>query len=363
MLIYIVYFVLLSIIAIEYELKPFQSERLLLLIVFAIALLAGLRSQDVSRDYQQYQFAFDSINDFIQDDSGRYFTVFEPGFVGIVLLFRLFFVYNYGVAIFLFFAFTSTAAKIYSIYKYSINPYLVILLLFSHYFILQEMTQIRIGFASAVFMVALNSYFKNNYKTYILLISAATIFHYSAIFYLLIFFFNKTTFNKVFYGFFLGIAILLGFLKLPLFGFIETLFLAGGSTGKLNTYADVIQYNLIDQINVFNLITLFNIGNCFYLIYVVPCEHFLKNKYLTLFLKLNILSIFTLCLFSGVPLVAFRISDLFGILSIFNFAYLCKYLPFSKYNIWFIVMLAAIFFYVNVFYGHLLMPYKIIYFK
>jgi len=360
MLIYIIYFVVLSVLAIEYEVKPFKSIGLLMLVVLAIALLAGLRSQEVARDYQQYQFVFDTIKDFIKDDSGSYFSVFEPGFVGIVLLFRMIFLYNYGVAIMLFFALTSVTAKIYSIYKISINPYLVILLYFAHYFILQEMTQIRIGFASAIFLGSLNFYIKKNYKVFVSMVLLATFFHYSALLYLLLFTFNIKNFNKIFYAAFLAAAIVLGFLKLPLFGFVGDLFSAGGESGKLNTYAEVIQYNLIDEINVFNIITLCSMGCCFYLIYFIPEVHFLRDKYLTLILKLNIFSIFTLCLFSGVPLVAFRISELFGILSIFNFSYLTRYLPFSKYNVWFVVLLAFVFFYTNVFYGHLLMPYEIV---
>ncbi|HSN61072.1 MAG TPA: EpsG family protein [Ferruginibacter sp.] len=346
-------------IAVEYEIKPFKSNGLLGFIILSFALLAGLRSPDVARDYQQYQFAFDTIYDFVKDESGAYFSVFEPGFVLIVLLFRVFFVYNYGVAIMLFYAIISVTAKVSIFNRYSLNPYLVILLYFSHYFIIQEMTQIRIGFASALFLVSLIFYFKNNYGTYIAIILFASLFHYSAIFYLLLLFFDKTSFNRTFYLVILLISVLLAFLKLPIFGFLGNLLSSGNSFGKINTYSDVIQNNLVDEINVFNLINLAKIACSIYLIFLSGI--ILRNdKHLLFFLKCNILSIFTLSLFSGVPLIAFRFSELFGIISVFNFAYLAKYLPFSKYNIWIIILLACLFFYLNVIVGGLLNPYKVI---
>ncbi len=135
MLVYYIYFICIAILAIEYELNPFKSPALLILIGISLAFLAGFRGADVSRDYITYQYAFDNINDFVPDESGAYFSVYEPGFIGIVLLFKMFFIQNYSLAILLFFACASVAIKIFIFNKFSINPYLVILLYFSHYFI------------------------------------------------------------------------------------------------------------------------------------------------------------------------------------------------------------------------------------
>ena len=65
MIIYFIYFIILAAFAIEYELKPFKSNSLLILVVLSLALLAGLRDQEVSRDYLPYQYAFDNMQDFI----------------------------------------------------------------------------------------------------------------------------------------------------------------------------------------------------------------------------------------------------------------------------------------------------------
>ncbi|HEY5406521.1 MAG TPA: EpsG family protein [Ginsengibacter sp.] len=360
MIIYFIYFIVLAIIAVEYELNPFKSNGLLIFITLSLALLAGLRGQEVSRDYLPYQYAFDNIQEFIGNGSIMNFGIYEPGFIGIVILFKFFFIQNYGVAIMLFFAIGSVAMKIFVIDRFSINPYLVILLYFSHYFIIHEMTQIRIGFASAIFLVSLIFYFKNNYKAYIGMILVATMFHYSAFGYLLLLLFNKTSFNLYFYSALILSAIILGFLRLPLFNFAGGILSSFDNNGKIDAYSTLMEFNLVDDVKVFNFINLAKIICTLYLMFLIPKAQLLRDSHLIFFLKCNILSIFTLSLFSGVPLIAFRISDLYGVISMFNFAYLARYLPFSKYNIWIVVLIAGLLFYLNAIHGGLLNPYKMI---
>ncbi|MEO8568809.1 MAG: EpsG family protein [Ginsengibacter sp.] len=360
MLIYYIYFICLSVLAVEYELNPFKSKGLLIFIGISLALMAGLRGDQVSRDYLLYQYAFDNIRDFIPDEAGGYFSVYEPGFIGVVILLKFFFIHNYGVAIMLFFACASVAMKIFVFDRFSINPYLIILLYFSHYFFLHEMTQIRIGFAAAIFLISLIFYFKNNYKTFVGLILMATMFHYSALVYLIVLFIKKENFNWYIYSFLLIISFVLGFMKFPLFTLVGNLFSISGNSGKIANYSKLIEYGLSDDVKVFNIINLTKICCSIYLMYLVPKHEFLKDQKLIFFLKCNIISIFTLSLFSGVPLVAFRLSDLFSVVTVFNFAYLAKYLPFLRFNIWFVILIAGILFYSNIIYGGLLGPYEIL---
>ena len=260
----------------------------------------------------------------------------------------------------IFFAFASVAMKIFVIDRFALNPYLVILLYFSHYFIIHEMTQIRIGLASAIFLVSLFFYFKNNYKAFIGMILVASLFHYSALGYLILLLFDKTSFNPYFYGALILSAVILGFLKIPLFNFAGELLSNFDNNGKVDAYSTVMEYNLVDEVKVFNSINLAKIFCSLYLMFLIPRTELLKDGRLIFFLKCNILSIFTLSLFSGVPLVAFRISDLYGVISMFTFAYMVKYLPFSKYNVWIVVLIAGLLFYLNAIHGDLLNPYKII---
>lgn len=359
MLIYIAYFIFLMVLAVEYELKPFRNDILLVLIILLLGLLAGLRGPDVSKDYGSYQVLFDFIHDFTGRTDGVFLPILEPGFTGLVLIFRSLFQYNYGVSLMLFFGLSSVLLKVISIKHLSVNPYLVIVMYFSHYFLLHEMTQIRIGFASAFFFIALIFYLKGDKWTYISLILFATFFHYSAIMYLLILVFDSKRFNKNLYVGILIFSIILGFLKIPLLNYLGNLD-PGDISGRLNSYVNIVESGNAQSINVFNVLNLLNIAICLYFIIFIPIQKLLSDKPLLLFLKCNIFSIFLLSFLSGVPSLAFRFSELFGLVSIFVYASLIKYLPLGKFNILITILIACAVFYVTAFYGDLLNPYYMI---
>ncbi len=357
MLIYVICFIFLAILALEYEFKAFESKLFLVIVIFLLALLAGFRNIDVDKDYFNYQLSFDLIYDIA--NSPAFLTIYEPGFLATVLIIRHFFENNYGIVIMLCVGLTSIILKVVSIKRFAINPYLVILFYFSHYFILQEMTEIRIGIASAIFLMSLVYYLKGNHIVFFALILLATSFHYSAIIFLLIFLFNTVDFNRFIYSTILVLSVLFAFIKLPLINVLGYFDLTLVSR-KLNHYSDLVEQGVAENINVFNVINICNILCCLYLMFCIPKPLLILDKRLILFLKCNILSIFLLSLLSGVPSIAFRLSELFGIVSMFLFSYLVKYLPAFKYNILLLILLAGLFFYINLFYGELLGPYKLI---
>ncbi len=358
MVIYLAYFVFFMVLAVEYELKAFRNDLFLILSVLLLALLAGLRGPEVSRDYETYQLNFDFIKDLSEKRDG-FMPLLEPGFTAIVKLFRFLFLYNYGVAIMLFFGLASVLLKTVGIKHLSVNPYFVILFYYSHYFLLHEMTQIRIGFASAIFFISLIYYIKGNKKIYLLLILIATLFHYSAIMYLALLFFDSKYFNKYVYIIALALSLILGVLKIPLLNYLGN-FDLGNISVRLGTYAYFVESGNAESINVFNTLNLINIATCLYFIIFIPKQKLIEDKPLNVFLKCNILSIFILSFLSGVPSLAFRFSELFGLLSMFVLASLVRYLPFSKFNILITVLIASVIFYIMVFHLDLIKPYYFI---
>ncbi len=357
MTIYIVCFIFLAILALQYDFEPFESNTVLVCVIILLCILAGFRAIGVDKDYFQYQLSFDFIYDIV--DGPAALTVYEPSFLGLVLVIRHFFDNNYGLIIVLCIAVPSIILKMTSIKRFAINPYLVILFYFSHYFLLQEMTEIRVGIASAIFLVSLSYYLKRNYIACFALIILATSFHYTAILFLLVFLFNTKNFNRVIYSVLIALSILFAFVQLPLIDVFGHFDLALVSR-KLNSYSDLVENGVIESINVFNAINICNILCCLYFMFFVRKSLLISDKRLVLFLKCNILSIFLLSLLSGVPSIAFRVSELFGIMSMFLFAYLAKYLPAFKFNTLLLVLLAGLFLYINLFYGQLLGPYKFI---
>ena len=362
MTIYILYFIFFAILAVEYEIYKFNPKPLLITSIILLGLLAGLRGSETSRDYYTYQESFDFIYDNLTRNDGVFLPIFEPGFMGIVVLFRSIFIYNYGVAIMLFFAFASVILKILSFKKFTANPFLAILFFYSQYFLLHEMTQIRIGLASAIFFIALFYYFSNNYKMYVLLILLATLFHYSAILYLFLLLFKKDLLNRNLYCGLLILAITFSLFTIPLINLLSY-FDPASVSGRLTNYAMISEKGLAKQINVFNVVTIINYILCFYLLFGVPKLELMADRFTVFFLKCNIISILILPLFSSIPSMAFRCSELFGISSMFLFASLVKYLPFKKINLVIVVSVALLIFCVNIFYANLVLDYHIINFK
>lgn len=363
MAVYLIYFLLIAIVSLGYDQQSFKKWPVLLLIGVSIALLAGLRGSHVTRDYAEYQYSFDAVFSYINEiKSGNIFTFFEPGFILLVYMIRQLSEINYDIYAMLFFAIASTGLKLIAINKFSFNPFLTVLLFFSHYFLLQEMTQIRAALSSAVFFVALIFYFKGKTIHYVGVILLATLFHYSAVLYLLILLFNAKNLNKYFYSALLLISVLLGFVKTPLFELISQIN-PELITGKLKGYEYIAKHAVKQEINTFNIIYLLNIGVILYLIWMVPKHLMKKDGNLMFFIKCNIFSLLLLSFLNGVPAIAFRISEIFGITSIFVFSSLSVYLPFKKANILVPIALAGLFLYINLFHNELIQPYYMVRFR
>lgn len=357
MLIYILYFIFIAVLAIQYQFTPFKTKYPLLFIILSLAFLAGFQDVTVSRDYGNYQFVFDNIEDIT--GYGPFFLVtFEPAFAGIVLFFKNVFSSNYGLAIMMFFGLAGLSMKVFAIDRLSINPYLTLLFYFSYFFLVQEMTQIRIALASGIFLISLFSFFQGKKGTFIALIVLATCFHYSAICFLLILFFNTDKLNRNLYIGILIVSLLLGVVKLPILNLIGN-FDVSNISSKLYNYVELSRDGIV-TINTFNSLNILNILCCFYLLLVVNNEDFLSDKRLVFFMKCDILSIFLFTLLAGAPSIAMRFNELFSVAQIFLFTYLVRYLPAKRLNIFMLVLIAGFFFYVNEFYGELLAPFKII---
>jgi hypothetical protein len=353
----------LAVLATEYELHTFKQWPALVFVILMLSLMAGLRGEYVSKDLDTYKYSFDAVYNYLTEiKQGHIFTFFEPGFIVTVAAIRSFSELNYGIYILLCFAFGSIILKVYAIEKLSLNPFLALLFYFSHYFALQEMTQIRIGFASALFFVGLIQYLKGNWLLFGFYILVASTFHYSAFLYLTVLLFNYKTLNKYLFAGILILALFFAIVKTPLFDIINQInpdLLAG----KLKGY-DYVQRHSIDlKINIFNALYIANVLCILYIIFVIPFDKIKADSKLIFFTKCSILSVFLLSFFSGVPLIAFRISELFGILSLFMFAGVVKYLPFGRLNITVPIIIAGIFFYINFFHNQLLASYHLAHFR
>jgi hypothetical protein len=358
MLVYIAFFVFIMILAIDYEFNRKLNTGLLALTAMLLALLAGLRHPDIERDYQSYLYGFEFI---WLDRNPLHLAIYEPGFFLIVYAVRNLMSINYGIIIMLVYAFSSVFIKSLSIRTLAVNPFLVLLFYYSHFFFLHEMTQVRVGLATAIFFIGLINYLRNERRNFVLMVLLATFFHYSAILYLGVLLLRTDRLQRYVYAALLFCSVALAFVKLPLMGYLSGIESNEFST-KLENYTVAAEF-AVEKVNVLNAVTIINMLCCLYLLIAVAKGGFEKDPQLTLFLKCNIISVFLLSFFSAIPSVAFRVSDLYAVLSMFTFASLARYGPLGKYNIFVTILLAAVFFYFFAINSTLVKPYKMVGFQ
>jgi hypothetical protein len=360
MYIYCLLFILLAIIAVEYEFKTVKNIDFILAVIgIFLTLFVGFRNVSVSRDYLPYLNTFNYIVHGGSTIQGALLPLYEPGFVFIVKVCYNIFHDNAPLAIMLVFAALSIGIKFFAFRKLAFNPFIVLLLYYSHYFFIEEMTQLRNGLACSFFFLAIYFYLKNDKIKVFTCILFAILFHNSAILYLLLFLIRKDQLNPWLYGtIFLG-AIVLGLIRLPLLSFVlPNVDLALIST-KLTTYADTADTSMYDKIRFFNVLNTCNVLLTAY-IFFYAIKYKIQDTRLILFLKCNIISIFVYGLLIDIPSMATRTTELFGAVFPLLFAYLVTLPPFKKWNIQILIGVACIYFYINLFYGDLMNPYEII---
>lgn len=358
MYIYCIIFIVLVFFSIENEVRPIKNINFYLILISTILILfAGFRGVAVSRDYVPYLGSFNAVMHGGNDGGHGVLPLFEPGFLFIVKCSFYLFENNGPLTVMLAFAFFSITIKTVALKRLSINPFLVLLLYYSHFFLLQEMTQIRNGLACSFLYLAILSHLKSKIKLTLFWILLASLFHISSLFYLLLLFFKKDAFNTYIYVGLLILSIIFGLLKLPILSSIAG-FDLNLISNKLTTYAELSDKGFSSNTRFFNVLNTVNVLiTTILLIYHVHTKRI--SSTLSILLKCNIISIFTYGFLINVPSIASRVSELFGAVSPFLYCYLLKVVPNKKMALIAIIGIALIFFYINLFYGKLLAPYSI----
>jgi hypothetical protein len=358
MYIYCILFILLVFFSVENELRPIKHTNFYLISICTILILfAGFRGISVSRDYVPYLGSFNAVMHDGNSGGAGFLPLFEPGFLLIVKCSFYLFENNGPLTVMIIFAFLSIVIKTLTFKKLAINPFLVLLLYYVHFFLLQEMTQIRNGLACSFLYVAIISHLQNKARITFFWIFLASLFHISSLFYLLLLFLKKDTLNAYIYVGLLIAAIVFGLLKLPLLSSIAG-FDLNLISNKLTTYAELADKGFSSNTRFFNVLNTLNVIITFaILFYYLKLNQ--KPPALTIFLKCNIISIFCYGLLINVPSIASRVAELFGAVSPFLYCYLIKLIPNKKVGLIVLITIALMFFYINLFYGKLLGEYTI----
>jgi hypothetical protein len=284
--------------------KPHKTTYLFLfglLVVFA-----GFRG-NIGNDYEMYIAIYN-------DTVGNKFLV-EPSFLTIANIVN--YLFDNVIYVFIIYAILGVGVTLLAIKKISEFQLFSILIYFSYFFLLHEMTQIRAGVATGFFLLSIPAIKNQKLIQFLVLIGIGTFFHYSLLIVLPFYFLGTKKINFWFY-LLIPFAYILYYTHTSITSLVQFI-----SYEHIATKFELYENTRGEQINVFNSILLLKI----FIIGIFLWKHkYLQstNEYSVLFIKLSILSTFFFVALADIPAFGFRISDIFGIID-------CLMLPFLIY--------------------------------
>lgn len=270
------------------------------LLVFILA----FRGEGVDRDYGNYENIFFLNSD---QNSGSWSILIEPSFILISKLIQTFF-NNNVIVLFVIYAFLGVSIKMYAIKQLSQFWALSLLLYLSYSFTLHDMTQIRAGVASGFILLCIKPLYERKLVNFLALSICATLFHYSAIIVLFLWFLNPQKINVKIYG----LIIILAYLFYLFSSIYISEILKYIPISLLQNKILAYEYDNEGSLNVFNVWQIMRILLSFLFLWNIK-QIQEKNKYGILLLKLYIFSTSSYVLLAANPSFAGRISDLFAI--------------------------------------------------
>jgi hypothetical protein len=295
----VIIFLLLSGLTILDLVKTKYKNLIFILIGVVLFIVAGFRPAYADRDYDNYIDFFDQNLTF--GDS-----IVEPSFILISIIIHKF-LFAKPIFVFIIYAFIAICLKLLAIKQLSKFQFISLLLYFSYLFILQDMTQIRAGVATAFLLLCIKPLYERNLWRFFLFGSLAILFHYSAIIVLPLWFFNSQKINRWAYG----LSIIFSYFLF----FSSSVYITQMSNYLPSGYilSKFLEYQFADNaiINVFNTWQLMRCILSFIFLWKIDVivKH---NRYGILLVKIYILATCLYVILAANPPIASRVTDLFA---------------------------------------------------
>lgn len=294
----------------EDYIKRYRSF-LYILMGFVMVLIAGLREIGLDPDSENYEYSFHHY--YQSSEMG----MVEPSFTLISAVLNVF--TDNVHLLFLVYALLGVTIKLYAFKKNLQCIFVPMMLYISFYFVLHEMTQIRAGVVSALFLLAVYHIAKKEKRKALLLIIVGSFFHYSSLALLPTLMFGNKDFNRK--GSIL-IALLIPLSYLIYFGGISMLLntdipLIGN---KLAIYQQAMEKGKMTvNINVFDPVHLVSVMLFYYTLYFRKTITAFNENY-NVVIRIVALGLFLHTSLAFLPVLALRISQLYCIVNIFLFS-------------------------------------------
>ena len=209
MLFYTIHYILLNVLSFFSSLKSEGRNKLFLPVIFILLFLtAALRADHVDRDYMVYFNKFSRILTNIDYFKSGNYIYYEPAFYFIPLFSKFIFGSYYVQMSFAIFAFLGVYFRFKSLYL-SNSYFLSLCLYISSWFLLHEMTQIRVGVATGIVYYGLKYIKSREYLKYILCVIGGAFFHYTSVIFIIVLFLKPNSFSPKAYIVLLSSCLLL----------------------------------------------------------------------------------------------------------------------------------------------------------
>lgn len=324
----------------------------LFLLFFILSFFAGTRL-DIDSDYGLYKYNIRYVESTIKDFANRsspmeWCMYIIPNSIKLVIQSKIEII-NYS---FLTFAFLGVGIKLIAINRLTPFFFLSIILYTSNLYFMQEMTTIRAGVATGIFLWSIKDIEENRNKVFFVKLGFAFLFHYSSIVFVIAWLLHK--FNVKYKWLILGLclAMLVPILNL---NFIEILHL-NVISDKADAYTKIQEYE-DKKLNLFNFKIVISL---FYLIIFYWQRNKIAVQGFDLLLKIHFLSLILFFLFSTTGLTfSLRTFELLSIIQVilYPLIILCFISKLKILGYLLVMGTSFIFFYYNIFIADFLKEY------
>jgi hypothetical protein len=276
----------------------------------------------------------------------------EPTFLFISFLVKH--IFNNVLFLFIIYAFLGVFLKFYAIKKLTDLYFLSILIYFSNFFIFHEMTQIRVGVASALLLISIKPLLERNFKVYIIIIFVAFLFHYSSLLALPLYFLNGKKINVTVFAIIIPFSYLLYFLHIH-FAYLIDLIPIPEINFKFQQYKQLASLSS-SKANLFNYLQL---SRCLLsMVFLWKWELIQeRNKYGILLIKIYIIAIALLVFLVDIPGLASRASELLMPVEIILIPFLMYIIKQKQLALAIVAIIALLFLCLDLFYTTLISSY------
>jgi len=273
--------------------------------VAILFVISGFRPEDCCLDYTIYLEYYEVL-------STLSYTFLEPSYFIIADISKILF--NSPVAIFVIYSALGVTLKSYAFTNLTKYYAITLILYFGSFFLLHEMTQIRVGVAAAFLLLSIPHIVNKKPLYFFPLIAIGILFHYSLIIFIPFYFFNAQKINPLIY---IGM-IITAFLAFAIgLNLISVLYIVklGFISDKIISYKSLLDEGVNTELNLLNPLLLLRIVILSGLLYKWKLLQS-YNVNTVILLKIYSFSILFFILLADLPVLAGRVSQLLGVVEI-----------------------------------------------